>query len=141
MEPATSPQAPERDLKETHGGLATALKVFWAICFLAIGVLTTVRVLDTSTSVDVPCGSLRSEDGSWSLESVEAVCRQALAEHGVDPATSRPLNYIPGQRLGSNASRPNRILSAWEVAEDGRRVTVYIDVEGSVARCKVSESK
>lgn len=111
------------------------------MCFLAIGWITVRRVLDPSTSVVLSSAPQRAEDGTWSLASVEAVCREALEAHGVDPANSSPVDYLPGQRLGSNASRANRILTAWEVGEERRRVTVYLDVEGPRTRCVVSESK
>lgn len=136
-----SPETGERGVEETHSSLGAALRVFWVACFLAVGGLTAVRVLDRSTSVEVPTGPLRAQDGSWALGPVQAVCRQALAAHGVDPETSTPLDYIPGQLFGENVSRPDRILTAWEVGEDRRRVTVYVDVDGPIARCKVSESK
>jgi hypothetical protein len=128
-------------LEETHGGLAKALGVFWALSLLAIGWLTLVRVMDTSTSVEVPAGQCRGEDGGWLLGPVEAACRQALEAHGVDPVAATPIDYIPGEHFGTNASRPDRLLTAWLVGEDRRRVTVFVDLQGAVAHCKVSESK
>lgn len=141
MAPSSNPEPTDERLAGAHGHLARALAVFWVVCFLAIGWVTVRRVLDTSTSVDVPSAPQRAEDGTWSLESVEAVCREALEAHGVDPASSTPVDYIPGERLGSNASNLNRILTAWEVGEERRRVTVYLDVDGARTRCVVSESK
>lgn len=141
MAPDSIPEPTGRPLEAGHGHLARALGIFWVVCFLAIGWITVRRVLDPSTSVDIPSAPQRAEDGTWSLASVEAVCRAALEAHGVDPASSTPVDYLPGQRLGSNASRANRILTAWEVGEERRRVTVYLDVEGPRTRCVVSESK
>jgi len=122
-------------------GFSTALKLIWAALFAAVGALTLVRVLDTSTQVDVPAVNVRSSTGEWSLPAIERICREALAAHGDDPALAEALDYEPGQRLGNNASAPDRILTAWRVGSEGRRVTIYVDIEGSIAHCLVSESK
>lgn len=131
----------ERGVEDTHRSMRAALMVFWLACFAAVGALTVVGLPDPSTTVEVPTGPLRAEDGSWVLEPVQAVCRQALEAHGVDPSTSTPLEFEDGQPFELNDSRPDRILTAWEVAEDRRRVTVCVDVDGAVARCKVTESE
>lgn len=128
-------------LEETHGGLAKALGLFWALCLLTIGGVTVLRVMDPSTSIEVPTGPIRGEDGAWRLEPVEAACRQALEAHGVDPVAATPIDYSPGEHFGTNPSRPDRLLTAWLVGEDRRRVTVHVEMRGAVARCKVSESK
>ena len=123
------------------GGFSLALKLVWAALFAAIGALTLVRVLDTSTQVDVPAVDVRSSSGEWSLPAIERICREALAAHGEDPALAEALDYVPGQRLGNNVSAPDRVLTAWRVGSEGRRVTIYMDIEGSTAHCLVSESK
>lgn len=111
------------------------------MCFAAVGALTVAGMPDRSTTVEVPTGPLRAEDGTWALEPVQDVCRQALEAHGVDSSTSTPLEFEDGQLFEVNDSRPDQILTAWEVAEDRRRVTVSVDVDGAVARCEVTESE
>ncbi|MEC7232792.1 MAG: hypothetical protein VXW31_07635 [Planctomycetota bacterium] len=58
----------------------------------------------------------------------------------MDSSTSTPLGFEDGQLFEVDDSRPDRIRTAWEVAEDRRRVTVRVDVDGAVARCEVTES-
>ncbi|MDB4724582.1 hypothetical protein OAF85_00240 [Planctomycetota bacterium] len=123
------------------GGLSLALKVVWAVLFAAIGVLTLARVLDTSTTVEVSAVGVRNPDGSWAIVTVERICREALLAHGEDPEGAQALDYVPGSRFGENATDPDRLLTAWQVASDGRRVTVYVDIEGAKAHCRVSEAK
>ena len=59
-----------------------ALGLFWALSAHHRGV--TLRVMDPSTSIEVPTGPIE-EDGAWRLEPVEAACRRALEAHGLDP--------------------------------------------------------
>ena len=141
MAAENSNETVEHDVEYTHRSLGKALLVFWLACFAAVGALTVAGMPDRSTTVEVPTGPLRAEDGTWVLEPVQDVCRQALEAHGVDSSTSTPLEFEDGQLFEVNDSRPDQILTAWEVAEDRRRVTVSVDVDGAVARCEVTESE
>ncbi len=141
MADENSKEPGKRDVEDTHRSLGKGLMVFWLACFTAVGALTVAGLPDRSTTFEVPTGALRAEDGTWILEPVQAVCRQALEAHGVDSSTSTPLEFEDGELFEVDDSRPDRILTAWEVAEDRRRVTVSVDVDGAVARCEVTESE
>ena len=141
MAAENSNETVEHGVEDTHRSLGKALLVFWLACFAAVGALTVAGMPDRSTTVEVPTGPLRAEDGTWALEPVREVCRQALEAHGVDSSTLTPLEFEDGQLFKVNDSRPEWILTAWEVAEDRRRVTVSVDVDGAVARCEVTESE
>lgn len=140
MAAENSNETVEHDVEDTHRSLGKALLVFWLACFAAVGALTVAGMPDRSTTVEVPTGPLRAEDGTWVLGPVQAVCRQALEAHGVDSRPT-PLEFEDGQLFEVDDSRPDRILTAWEVGEDRRRVTVSVDVDGTVARCEVTESE
>ena len=114
--------------------------VFWLVSFAAVDALTVAGMPDRSTTVEIPTGPLRAEDGTWVLEPLQAVCRQAFEAHGVDSSTSTPLEFEDGQLFEVDDSRPDRIRTAWDMAEDQRRVTVRVDLDGAVARCEVTES-
>lgn len=129
----------ERDVEDTPGSMRAALIAVWLVRFAAMGVLAVVGMPDPSTSVEVPTGPRRAEDGSWVLEAVQAVRRQALEAHGADSPTSTPMGFEDGQLFEVKVDRPDRIPTAWEVAEDRRRVTVCVDVDGAVALREVTE--
>ena len=82
----------------------------------------------------------RNPDGTWSVVAVERICREALVAHGEDPAGAVAVDHVQGSRYGESVTAPARLLTAWTVGAEGRRVEVHIDIEGDIARCVVSES-
>ena len=81
----------EHDVEYTHRSLGKALLFFWLACTRR-GCTHRRCMPNRSTTVEVPTGPLRAEDGTWVLEPIQDVCRQALEAHGVDSSTSTPLS-------------------------------------------------
>ncbi len=119
------------------GGFALGLKLFWLACFATIGGVFMARALDAPVRIAVSGVGLKTSGGPWDPAAVEVVCRQALAQHGEDPASALQLDYRSGERLGLDERRPGHLRTAWAVPGRAARVEVWVDLEGDEALCTV----